>query len=86
VGARCYARDFLAALAREDHALRPAADAYARVAAQLLPVWQAYSHDRRPPEEALPALAASLRQAVEAEREGVAHLKGYLASRGSNQA
>lgn len=78
VGARCYARDFLAALAREEQALRPAAEAYARVADHLLPVWRAYAQHRHPPEELRAGLAAGLRQAAEAEREGDAQLKAHL--------
>lgn len=80
VGARCYARDFMAALAHEEDALRPAAASFARVAECLLPVWRAYAQHRHPPKELRAGLAASLRQAAETEREGIEKIKAYLAA------
>lgn len=76
-GARCYARDFLKALAAEDAALIPAAEAYARVAAELLPVWQAY-RERNPGPDVARDCAARLRNAQAAEEQGLALLTAWL--------
>ncbi len=78
-GARCYAREFLRGLAAEAPPLAPAAEAYARVAAHLRPVWLAYLAERRPADAALPALAEHVRLAAQAEAEAVAALKAHLA-------
>lgn len=83
-GARCYARDYLRALADDDAVsgaddLAAAADAYARVAERLRPVWQALGDC--PPLDSVdrPALADAIRAAGTAEATAVARLKAYLA-------
>ena len=77
VGARCYARDFLKALAVEDAALAPAAEAYACVAAELLPVWHAY-RERTPERDVARDCATLLRRARAVEEQGLALLAEWL--------
>ncbi len=77
VGARCYARDFLKALAAEDDGLAPAAEAYAQVAAEMAPVWAAYAQSNPTPEVAR-ACAGHLRRAQAAEERGLALLSAWL--------
>ena len=77
-GARCHARDYLARIAGGHTALIAASAAYGRVAECLRPVWERFSQEKRPDDATLPALAQSIRQAGEAEKEGVNLLKSYL--------
>ncbi len=78
VGARCYARDYLRLLIGEYPALADAAETYAHLAKELLPIWQAFSTEKCPPEEVRIALAGRLRRAGELERRGVRQLEAFL--------
>lgn len=77
-GARCYARDYLARIADGDTTLGAASAAYGRVAECLRPVWERFSQVKRPDDATLSALAQSIRQAGDAEKEGINLLKSYL--------
>jgi hypothetical protein len=76
--ARCYARDYLQAIAGGEADLRHASLAYGRAAASLRPMCEAFPGTRTPNAEFLRSLAASVRNAMAAERQGLEHIGKYL--------
>ena len=76
--ARCYARDYLSAIADDEDDLRDASRAYDRVAAFLRPVWEAFPGTRKPNADLLRSLASRLRTARTAEQEGLSHIVKHL--------
>lgn len=80
--ARCYARDYLRALADGEKRLAPAARAYTDVAAALRPVWRRaldLEAGKAPPDAVvLTSLAERIRCARGAEAEGIDRLREYL--------
>ena len=77
--ARCYARDYIAAIAGGDEKLELAAKAYGRVASHLRPVWEAFPSERRPSADLLTSLADSIRSARVAEELAIDGIREYLA-------
>jgi hypothetical protein len=76
--ARCYARDYLQAIADGEEDFRHASHAYGRVAAALRPVWDAFPRTQKPSAELLSSLAANLRTAKAAEQQGLEHIGEHL--------
>jgi len=76
--ARCYARDFIKSIALDNQALNQAANAYARVAENLKPVWQQSPRDKAPNIDLLGQLAKHIRQAKVDEDEAIGHIKQFL--------
>jgi len=76
--ARCYARDYLQAIADGEDDLRHALQAYGRVAASLRPMWEAFPGTRNPNAQLLRSLAASVRSAMAAEQQGLVHIGEHL--------
>lgn len=78
--ARCYAREYLRALAAEEERLAGAASAYSDVAAALRPVWEhSLELGEEPPRASeLRSLAERIREARAAEKSGVAGLRALL--------
>ncbi len=77
--ARCYARDYLKAIADGDPHLTAAAECYGRVAASLKTVWE-QARNMKSFEDAAPlhAIAQAIRDAGNAEKEGIAAIKAFL--------
>jgi hypothetical protein len=78
--ARCYARDYLKAIADGNERLKEAVSAYERVASSLEPVWNALKDEKEPDCKTLASLARSVRDAKTAEEQGLAAIKEYLAA------
>lgn len=76
--ARCYARDYLAAIAGDDPDLLAAADAYGRAAAALLPVWHIFRDEQHPPADLLRAAVTQIEAAKAAELAAIDRLAAYL--------
>ncbi len=76
--ARCYARDYLKAIANEDPSLLKAADAYAQVASHLKPIWDSLSNQELLDSELLESFAQHLRNAKAAEMVGIESIKECL--------
>lgn len=76
--ARCYAREYLQAIAEGGDDLRHASLAYGRAAASLRPVWEAFSGGRTPDAGLLRSLATHLRAAKAAEQQGLEHIGEHL--------
>ena len=77
--ARCYARNYLKAIADGNELIQRASLSYETVVSHLKPVWD-YSREERKPEcKTLTALAQSVRSAKAAEQEGIDSIKEYLA-------
>lgn len=77
-GARCYARDYLAAICEDDTNLLAALVAYGRVAECLAPVWQTFSNDGKPLSEVRRELAERIRGAKAEEERGIQSLRRYV--------
>lgn len=78
--ARCYAREYLQAIADGEEDLRHASRAYGRVAASLRPICDAFPREHNPSEELLKSLSAKLRTAKAAEQEGLTHIERHLSA------
>jgi hypothetical protein len=78
-GARCYARDYLSAIAQGNGALEKAASRYAEVATHLRPVWEHSQASEPPAPESLSLMAEAITRAKAAEEEGVQAIRKYLA-------
>lgn len=78
--ARCYAREYLQAIADGEEHLRHASQAYNRVAASLRPIWETFPNGHDPSVELLTFLADGLRTAKAAEQEGLNHIERYLSA------
>jgi hypothetical protein len=76
--ARCYARDYIAALADGDEKLEGAARAYAEVASCLRSVWKAFPGERKPGADLLASLADDIGSARLAEEAAVNYLREYV--------
>ncbi len=77
--ARCYARDYLAALAREHVALAGPSECFQRVASHLRPLWHHARGGSVSDGDTLRDLAESVREARAVEAEAVAGIEDYLA-------
>jgi hypothetical protein len=77
-GARCYARDYLKAIADGDEHLTEAAACYEIVAKRLRIVWESFLKKHWPTAEAFKDLAQSIRDAKEVEEKGVGLVTTYL--------
>lgn len=77
-GARCYARDYLKAIADGDRHLGEAAACYKEVATHLRPVWECFTGQKWPRAETFQELAGCIRDAMEAEEQGITLIKTYL--------
>lgn len=77
-GARCYARDYLRMIADGDEHLNKAAACYEQVAEHLRIVWESFQKKQWPTAMTFKELAESIRNAKEAEEQGIALLKTYL--------
>ncbi len=79
--ARCYARDYLEAIAGESEPLRQAAASYATVACHLRPVWE-HAGEKRPPDRVvLSSLADHIREAKFSEVRAVDCIKEHVEGR-----
>ncbi|MGD2218134.1 MAG: hypothetical protein PVJ64_15360, partial [Gemmatimonadales bacterium] len=79
--ARCYARDYLEAVAGESEPLRQAASSYAAVACHLRPVWE-HACEKRPPERAvLSSLADHIRDAKLSEARAIDCIREHVEER-----
>ena len=78
-GARCYTRDYLASLGADNEVLKKAAACYKRVASHLRPVWKDSPQSKRADPNQLARLATAIRQAKDAEVEGLGFIREYLA-------
>lgn len=78
--ARCYARDFLGAIADQEESLRRAETHYGEVASCLRPVWQSATNVEEPGAEDLSQMAEMIRSAKSAEENAVACLREYLSA------
>ncbi|MCP4569492.1 MAG: hypothetical protein GY841_18095 [FCB group bacterium] len=76
--ARCYARDYLRMISKENKALDPAIDSYTKVAELLKPVWDFFSLGNSPDLAVLQKFAQDIKQAGEMEKEGLDHIRAYL--------
>jgi hypothetical protein len=76
--ARCYARDYLEAIADGNEMLHQASLSYEKVASFLKPVWEHSSRKEKPKHAALLSLAQSIKSAKAAEEEGVENIREYL--------
>lgn len=76
--ARCYARDYLGAIADRNEMLRWASLSYEKVASFLKPVWDYTSRKEKLKHEVLSSLAQNIKDAKAAEEEGVGIIKEYL--------
>ncbi len=76
---RCYARNYLKAIAQSDDILVQASSHYEEVACHLKPVWDCFSEKRMPEGEVLRSLAQNIRSARNAEDEGIKWIREYLA-------
>jgi hypothetical protein len=76
--ARCYARDYLQAIAGENELLRQAASSYAAVACHLRPVWEHGSEKRGPDRALLSSLAGHVREAKCSEERAIACIREHL--------
>ncbi|MEW6238634.1 MAG: hypothetical protein AB1656_24890 [Candidatus Omnitrophota bacterium] len=79
-GARCYAREYLRTLVENGECLSHAAEAYAKTAECLKPVWLESPSSTTPEKELLSMLAQCIRNAKTAEEEGIEHIRQYLAA------
>ncbi len=77
-GARCYARDWLGAIAGSDEHLGGAAEVYGHVAASLRPLWETFPAEFDPDADLLRGLAEKIREAGRLEEQGIGHLQAYL--------
>jgi hypothetical protein len=77
--ARCYAWNYLNAIAQSDDMLVQASSHYEEVACHLKPVWDCFSERRKPEVEVLRSLAQNIRSARNAENEGIKWIREYLA-------
>ncbi|NIN70710.1 MAG: hypothetical protein GTO46_02000 [Gemmatimonadetes bacterium] len=79
--ARCYARDYLEAVAGESEPLRQAASSYATVACHLRPVWE-HACEKRPPESVvLSSLADHIRDALLSEARAIDYIREHVEDR-----
>jgi hypothetical protein len=76
--ARCYARDYLQAIADGEDDLHRASQAYGRAADALRPLYDAFPRTQNPNADLLRSLAAGLRTARAAEQEGLNHISEQL--------
>ncbi len=76
--ARCYARDYLKAIADGSEMLHQASLSYEKVASFLKPVWDYSSKRKKPKHENLSSLAQSIKDAKTAEEEGIDSIREYL--------
>ena len=77
-GARCYARNYLNMIADGDKRLSNAAACYEKVATYLRIVWKSFVKRQWPDAETFKELAQSIRDAREAEKQGIALVKTWL--------
>lgn len=79
--ARCYARDYLEAVAEESEPLRQAASSYATVACHLRPVWE-HACEKRPAESGvLSSLADHIRDARLSEARAIDCIREHVEGR-----
>jgi hypothetical protein len=79
--ARCYARDYLEAIAGAREPLQQAASSYAAVACHLRPVWER-ACERRPPDRVvLSSLADHIRDAKLSEARAIDCIREYVEGR-----
>jgi hypothetical protein len=79
--ARCYARDYLEAVAGESEPLRQAASSYATVACHLRPVWE-HACEKRPAERVvLSSLADHIRDARLSEARAIDCIREHVEGR-----
>ncbi len=83
--ARCYARDFLQAIADDDTRLRSASEHYVEVAAHLASLWACFPEERNPSPQLCTTLAAEIKHAKAAEEKAVGELRHYLESRAGDR-
>jgi len=76
--ARCYARDYLEAVAAESEPLRQAASSYATVACHLRAVWERACERRTPERVVLSCLADHIREAKLSEARAVDCIREHL--------
>jgi hypothetical protein len=79
--ARCYARDYLEAIAGESEPLRQAASSYATVACHLRPVWEHACEKRSPDRVILSSLADHIREARLSEARAIDCIKEHVEGR-----
>jgi hypothetical protein len=79
--ARCYARDYLEAVAGESEPLRQASSSFAAVACHLRPVWE-HACEKRPPESVvLSSLADHIRDALLSEVRAIDYIREHVEDR-----
>ncbi|UCG51000.1 MAG: hypothetical protein JSW58_12465 [Candidatus Latescibacterota bacterium] len=77
--ARCYARDYLKAIAGRNENLLRAVLSYQNVASLLKPIWDFFKTQSKPDQHTLHVMARSIRDARAAEEEGIDNIKEHLA-------
>ncbi len=77
-GARAYAREFLNDIAGRNPVLHQAASCYGTVAERLEPVWRNSPKSKNPNPRILRELALAIREARDAEAEGIAFLHSLV--------
>jgi len=77
-GTRCYARDYLRAIANGDAHLEKAAGCYEEVATCLQTVWDSFGDKEVPGAETFRSLGQNIRAAKEVEKEGIECIKAYI--------
>jgi hypothetical protein len=78
--ARCYAREYLRAIANGDRRLKLASEYYADVATHLAPLWDSFPEEKNPTQELCRTLAAEIRKAKAAEEQAIDLLRDHLDS------
>jgi hypothetical protein len=78
--ARCYAREYLRAVAGGNESLGRASRCYEVTASSLRPVWEFFSGKSEPHEHELLSLSARIAEARAAEKEGIELIRTYLAA------
>ena len=77
--ARCYAGEYLNGIADGSHVLKKAAGCYTQVADYLKPVYETFKPEQLPDEQTFLNLAETIRQAKEAEQQGLKYIRQFLA-------
>ncbi len=76
--AKCYARDYLAAIADGDSHLMNASTLYGEAAKKLLPVWHFFRGGKQPSSDNLSEFIERVRAATEAEDKAIKKMKEWV--------